>query len=210
MMNPYNEEIHDTFFINMQKMQYQFDFDKCIRKIVQKGLSIYGSEFVLTDSMRKTYLTVLSYAVNDEVRIEQKQLDLKKGLMLMGAPYSGKTAVLHLCKPFFKRKESFKIYNIKKLTCDFAQKGYVALEEVLALKYPICLDGIGEEKEVKHFGNSCDIVLEIIEYIYQHRHTYQRPMLHITTRLKASELEERYGSFFRKMLKDLVNVVVVD
>lgn len=210
MKNHYNQEIHETFSVDKERGIYDFDQKKCMLHISRKGKKIYGYDFNISDKLYKCYAKILYYAVDDKAKLSQVGVDPQKGLLLMGPAFSGKTAILQLCKDFFPRKRNYQIYHVKKLTCDFAQRGYGALTEVMALKYPICLDGIGDEKEVKHFGNSCDIIPEIVEYIYQHRYEFKHPMLHITTRLSASQLEKRYGPQFRVMLKELMNGIVVD
>ena len=209
MKNHFNREIQNTFEVDMTKKSFEFDQRKCLQWIIGQGVDIYGQDFVLTEPLIRTYKVLLCYAVEDLKSMAAYDLQPHKGILLMGPPLSGKTAVMHLTKSFYKKKKNYKIYNIKKLTCDFAQKGHAALDEIMSLKYPICLDGIGEEKQMRHFGNVCDIVPEIVEYYYQNRPHFSFPMLHITTRLSSSQLEKRYGTEFRLMLKELMNVIVI-
>jgi len=186
-----------------------YDMDKCMEYILERGKKMYGEHFVINKSQREVYKKLLFYGLEDLQNL--RELDLNKGLLLMGESGCGKTAMMHLSKTFFIPKKRFEIKSCRALSQEFSHRGFEATTTLFDKNTkPICLDNLGKETTAKHYGYSCDVVYNIIEYQYEQRFNQNIPKLHITTSLSPKEIENRYGISFRKMLQEMFNVVVCE
>lgn len=208
-MNQCKVQLSDTFdIIGTQKL---YNMVKCWKYLLQQGKMIYGSEFILTKQHKAVLYQLLIYAIEDQKGLNKLTLDPQKGILLMGAPNTGKTAMMRLVKPFFARKKQYEIKTCRALSQEFALKGYEMIAPLLATNAKaIVLDNLGKENIAKHYGQSCDVTHNIVEHFYEQRHDLTYPRLHITTTLSPSEIERKYGIGFRKMLNELFNVIVCE
>ena len=72
-----------------------------------------------------------------------------------------------------------------------------------------CFDDLGAEKQIKHFGNDCNVMAEILISRYE-QFTQNNSITHITTNLSASELESYYGNRVRSRLRNMFNIIAFD
>lgn len=207
MMSLFKTNLEDTY--NLVNTTKQYNFNTCLSFILERGKKLYGDEFIINQFHKDALYKVLIYAIEDPATLDRLDMSLDKGLLLMGAPNSGKTAALQLVKPFFSRKKQYDIKTCRSLVHDFMQRGFdatIGFENLNAK--PICLDNLGKEQLAKHYGYSCEVVNNIIESHYEQRFDQSYPRIHITTSLSPTEIEDRYGQHFRRMLQQMFNVVV--
>ena len=62
------------------------------------------------------------------------------------------------------------------------------------------------EKNIKYYGNECNVMAEIILSRYD-LFISKKTLTHITTNLSASEIEKAYGNRIRSRLREMFNVV---
>ena len=70
----------------------------------------------------------------------------------------------------------------------------------------LCLDDLGLEQEVLHFGNRTNVLGEILykrHQLLQEKEIYT----HATTNLNATELSEKYGNRMRSRMREMFNIV---
>ncbi|SNB23898.1 conserved hypothetical protein [Flavobacterium psychrophilum] len=72
-----------------------------------------------------------------------------------------------------------------------------------------CFDDLGTEKQIKHFGNDCNVMAEILISRYE-QFIENNSVTHITTNLSASELENYYGNRVRSRLRNMFNLIAFD
>lgn len=207
-MNQCNLEIKDLYdVVNTVKL---YNMKNCWKYMLQQGKLIYGSHFILTAQHRTTLYKLLIYAIEDPEGMTRLNLDPKKGILLMGEPESGKTAMMRLVKAFFPNKKQYDIKTCRVLSQDFSHKGFEVTSSLLAPNAKgILLDNLGKEQVAKHYGYTCDIVYNIVEHYYEQRHDLSYPKLHITTTLSPSEIEKKYGAGFRRMLIEMFNIITM-
>jgi site-specific recombinase XerD len=89
--------------------------------------------------------------------------------------------------------------------------------------YPVCknekrllpilsnqkLNVLGAEQQIKHFGNDCNVMAEILITRYEH-FIDNKSKTHITTNLSASEIEKLYGNRLRSRMRNMFNVISFD
>jgi hypothetical protein len=208
-MNQCKLQITDTF--DVVGTQRLYNIKKIWQYLLQQGKMIYGSSFVISKTQKTAFYKLVVYAIEDQKEMAKFDLDPKKGILLMGQPNTGKTAMLRLIKPFFARKRQYEIKTCRVLSQEFSHKGFEMTESLLAPNAKgILLDNLGREMIAKHYGYSCDIIYNIVEHFYEQRHDLPFPKLHITTTLSPTEIERKYGVGFRKMLTELFNVIVCE
>lgn len=208
-MNQCKLQVADTFDINGTQKLY--NMTQCWKYLLQQGKIIYGNEFILTQQHKAILYKLLIYAIEDEKIMNRLELDPKKGILLMGEPNSGKTAMMRLVKPFFLHKKIYEIKTCRALSQEFSLKGYEMMTPLLSANAKtLVLDNLGTESTAKHYGQSCDVIHNIVEHFYEQRHDLTYPRLHITTTLSPSDIERKYGVGFRKMLTEMFNVIVVE
>lgn len=207
MKHNFRMQLEDTFDLVEDRRIY--DLDRCIAFIVERGKAMYGKRFLITSQQRKIYHQLLIYAIRAQEEMEQMGLEGQKGLLLMGPPGCGKSAMMQLIKPFFSHKHHYEIKNCNLLTHQFCHKGFEALAPLLEKNVkPLCLDQLGCESVGKYYGMQEDVACCLLEHFYAGRFDQKVPKLHFITALGADEISNRYGESVRRMLKEMCNVVV--
>lgn len=208
-MNSYKLQLTDTF--ELQGTVKMFDFDKCMSFLFQSGKTIYGNHFSINKQQKQVLSKLLIYAIEEPKKMAQYELDLRKGILLMGESGTGKTAMMRLIKPFLMRKKQYDIRTCRELSQEFSIKGFEMTVPILSPNSkPLVLDNMGKEAISKHYGYTCDVIPNIIEHFYEQRHDTTYAKIHITTTLSPKEIEKRYGIEFRKMLQQLFNVIICE
>ena len=59
---------------------------------------------------------------------------------------------------------------------------------------------------IKHFGNDCNVMAEILITRYEH-FIENKTITHITTNLLATEIEKAYGNRVRLRLRQMFNLI---
>ena len=72
-----------------------------------------------------------------------------------------------------------------------------------------CFDDLGVEQPVNHWGNSCNVMAEILLSRYDLWISHKM-ITHITTNLNSQELEEAYGNRLRSRMRAMFNLIAFD
>jgi ATPase subunit of ABC transporter with duplicated ATPase domains len=177
-----------------------------------------GRNFELTEWNTKTIKQLCLYFVDDQ-RFEG---DLKKGIMLMGNPGSGKT---HLMNFFSKNpKASYSLPTCKQLS-QWYMNGWTTNDMSVIEVYSVlknasaghqwdqkvlgyCFGDLGSEEDAKHYGNHRNVIEEIVFARYENNTPFH--YTHFTTNLNAPELQTRYGERFRDRAKEMCNTFTLN
>ena len=211
-MNPYNE-IQNTFEIkNGVKM---YDFDKCLVALQKIGHYHFGNQFKIYDEDIPVIRKLITYAIRDLATTTKLNLNPNKGIILSGPVGCGKTSLMFLLNYFCSQNYSYKIKPCRDIAFEFATKGYDALFPFTKKEYKqiklnsYCFDDLGTEKQIKHFGNECNVMAEIILSRYD-SFIHEKSLTHVTTNLSASELEACYGDRVRSRMRQMFNLIAFD
>ena len=211
-MNHFSE-IQKTFEIKEGIKIY--DFLKCVEVLEELGKYHFGSQFKIYDKDLKKKKKLMIYAIRDEVTAAAMDLNIQKGIILSGPVGCGKTSLMFLMNYFFQQGYDYKIKPCRDIAFDFAAKGYEVLDAFTKLKgtqvrlNAYCFDDLGTEKQIKHFGNECNVMAEIILTRYDN-FIHNKTITHITTNLSASEMEMFYGDRVRSRLRQMFNLIAFD
>ena len=211
MQNPYN--LSNTFdIINNRKI---YDLQKCFTYLEWQGKQLYGQSFKIHQDDRPTIYSLLIYAIRDKENAFKLGLDLDKGILLSGPIGCGKTSIMHLIKPFLYAKYDYKIKTTRSVSFEFAKYGFETLQQYTEKSNQqlrltgYCFDDLGAEQQIKHFGNDCNVMSEILISRYE-QFIENNSVTHITTNLSASELEKAYGNRVRSRLRQMFNLIAFD
>jgi len=150
--------------------------------------------------------------IKDHKVADKLQINLDKGILLSGPIGCGKTSIMHLLKPFSNHCKEYKIKTCREISFEFAKQGYEALSPYTQKSSRqtslsgYCFDDLGAEQQIKHFGNDCNVMAEILITRYEH-FIENKSITHITTNLSASEIENVYGNRLRSRMRNMFNVV---
>lgn len=211
MQNLYN--ISYTFEIISNRKIY--DLNKCFAYLEFQGKQMYGQSFKISHDDKPIIYKLLIYAIRDNENAFKLGLDLNKGILLSGPIGCGKTSIMQLIKPFLYAKYDYKIKTTRMVSFEFAKYGFEALRpyteksnQQLRLS-GYCFDDLGAEQQIKHFGNDCNVMAEILISRYE-QFIENNSVTHITTNLSASELENCYGNRVRSRLRQMFNLIAFD
>jgi DNA replication protein DnaC len=205
--------IYQTFHIQNKTKIY--DPRKCFQYLQQQGKQTYHPNFKIQQEDIPTIYKLLIYAIQDHKSAIKLGIDLNKGILLSGPIGCGKTSLMHLIKPFVHPKNDYKIKTCREVSFEFAKHGYEALN-IYTLKSNnqnklsgYCFDDLGAEQQIKHFGNDCNVMAEILITRYE-QFIENGTVTHITTNLSASEIEKAYGNRVRSRLRQMFNLISFD
>lgn len=211
MENHFN--IKDTYQI---KNNYKvYDLQKCYDYLQFLGKKTFGQSFKIYNEDKPVIFKLLIYAIRDCENALKLGLDINKGILLTGPIGCGKTSIMQLIKPFFSNNYDYKIKTTRDISFEFAKNGFDALkiftqnsnEQNRLTGY--CFDDLGTEKQIKHFGNDCNVMAEILISRYE-QFIENNSITHITTNLSASELENYYGNRVRSRLRNMFNLIAFE
>ncbi len=192
-----------------------YDLKKCFAYLELQGKQTYGQSFKIHHEDKLTIYKLLIYAIRDKENALKLGLDLNKGILLSGPVGCGKTSIMHLVKPFVNAKYDYKIKTTREISFEFAKKGFEAIQQYTQKsiqQYRLlgyCFDDLGAEQQIKHYGNDCNVMAEIIISRYE-QFKQNNSVTHITTNLSASEIEQFYGNRLRSRMRSMFNLIAFD
>jgi ABC-type lipoprotein export system ATPase subunit len=153
--------------------------------------------------------------IQDDKTALNLKIDLSKGILVSGAIGCGKTSLMHLIRPFAYQNSDYKIKTCREVSFEFAKNGFEAincytLKQASQSKLAgYCFDDLGAEQQIKHFGNDCNVMAEILISRYE-QFIENKSVTHITTNLSASEIENNYGNRLRSRMRAMFNLITFD
>ncbi|MBI1837753.1 MAG: ATPase [Flavobacteriia bacterium] len=186
-----------------------FDFKECLSFIYNQGQMKYGKHFQIRKEDQLIIYKLLIYAIRDEENCIKHNIDLNKGILLLGPIGCGKTSLMTLIKPFFYPEYQYRIKAAREIAFEFINDGFGVLNKYGKAQVSYCFDDLGVEKSLKHFGNDCNTMAEILLSNYDYYFQTRKP-IHATTNLNAEELEKLYGNRVRSRLREMFNLIAFD
>jgi DNA replication protein DnaC len=197
MMNlPYQIENNIRYYNFIQSCKYlQFI-----------GKEKYGPKFKISPSDKEVLYKLLIYVIRDEENCIKHGIDLNKGILLNGPVGCGKTSLMTLLKYFTYPKDNYLIKSSRDIAIEFNDEGYPIIQKYGKSSKIWCFDDLGIENNIKHFGNECNTIAEVLLQRYDLL-TSQGIVTHATTNLNAEELERLYGNRIRSRLRGMFNLI---
>ncbi|WP_075589856.1 P-loop NTPase family protein [Labilibacter marinus] len=203
-------------FYTIQNNQIIYNFQKSLEFITRKGEELYGQHFKLLPEDLPIIRKLFAYVIRDEENCKLHDLDMRKGMMLSGPIGAGKTSLMHLMRLIVPEPQGYQIKSCRDVSFEFHKDGYDVIQRYSrrSLKFihgqkkmqTVCFDDLGAEQTLKHFGNKCNVLSEILLSRYDLFIT-DNLITHVTTNLNATEIEEQYGARVRSRLREMMNMI---
>jgi DNA replication protein DnaC len=196
-------------------MNSQYNYPEILAWLEQRGKKDYGEKFHFAEQDISNITKLIAYFLNDEITTEQFGIDLTKGILLSGPVGCGKTTLMTLMKYVTKPNNKFHIKTCRDISFEFIKDGYEIIHRYSRGNYSqseyknYCFDDLGVEKNLKYFGNECNVMAEIILSRYD-LFVSKKIQTHITSNLSASEIEVAYGNRVRSRLRGMLNLIAFD
>ena len=212
-MTNHCKSVHETLLVHKGFKVY--NFQKCLEYLENQGKTTYGSSFQISEMDHPTIYKLLIYMIKDEKAAINQNIDLTKGILLSGSIGCGKTSLMNLVRPFAYHASEYKIKTCREVSFEFAKNGFEAIN-CYTLKQTnqskltgYCFDDLGAEQQIKHFGNDCNVMAEVLISRYE-QFVENKSITHITTNLSASEIENNYGNRLRSRMRQMFNLITFD
>lgn len=183
-----------------------FDYGQCIRYLNHLGKIRYGPKFKLDKRDSRTIFRMLCYIIRDEENCKRMNIDLKKGMLIIGPIGCGKTSLMTLLKEFMFKQDRFPIKSTRDVATAFHKDGFQIIDKYGFQHSVLCLDDLGVEQNLKYYGNECNTIGEILLHRYEMLINFGI-VTHATTNLNAAELENLYGNRVRSRLRAMFNLI---
>ncbi|WP_295119301.1 hypothetical protein [uncultured Chitinophaga sp.] len=159
-------------------------------------------------------LKLLCYFLQDEDVAPSEGIDLAKGLMLRGPVGCGKTSLMNIMRLLCPDEYRPVMAAARDVAMEFSRMGYnVVLKYGREAFSPYtnaprvhCFDDLGLEQVTTFWGNTCNVMAEILLSRYD-LFISHKMVTHVTTNKNSEELEAQYGNRLRSRMREMFNVV---
>ena len=186
------------------------DFDWCVKFFEKRGQEMYGPKFRIIQEDHEIIYKLVVYFLGHEGEAKRLGLDLRKGIMLTGPIGCGKTSLMSLMRLVPAKERNFTMKTARDISFEFIHEGYDVINRYSKLSFTgagpriYCFDDLGAEQNLKYYGNSCNVMGEILLSRYD-LFNAQGMVSHLTTNLGASEIERLYGVRIRSRMRAMFN-----
>lgn len=187
----------------------QYDFNASWSFLERMGKARYGKSFSLYKEDREVIYKLMIYAIRDEGNCAKHDIDINKGILLTGPVGCGKTSLMTLIKLFMPPKQGHIMKPAREVAFEFNTHGHQIIQKHTNPNTIFCYDDLGVEQIMKHYGNDCNVMAEILLSRYD-LFINLKTKTHATTNLNATELEKIYGNRVRSRMRELFNLIAFD
>ena len=198
----------------VKTIRSHFSYQTIWMFIESKGKELYGENFCLHPEDVEIVLKLIVWFIRDKDQEGKIDIDLNKGILLVGPVGCGKTTLMNICRFLIPAENRHSLKACRDVSNDFAKEGYDSLQRYTKGSFSPykgepktwCFDDLGQEHIMQHYGNECSVMTEILLSRYDYYHSFNM-ITHITTNLNSDEIQQRYGIRVRSRLRELCNLV---
>lgn len=191
-------------------------YQKAFDYLQNKGVQLYGPLFQVLNEDHLIIQRLLAWSLKDAPTAQQFGVDLTKGLMVTGPIGCGKSSLMNLMRFYIKDEAPHILKPCRDIAFEFEKAGFEVIRRYASLSYhhtthrpylkTFCFDDLGTEHSLRHFGQECNIMAEIILSRYDH-FIHNNMLTHFTTNFSADEIEKFYGPRVRSRLREMCNLI---
>lgn len=186
--------------------QRVFNFRKTLNYIQYLGQKQYGPNFKIYSEDILVLRKLILYTIHEVDQCKNHNIDLNKGILLIGPVGSGKTSLMNILRIFLFRDEYYQIKSARDIAFEYQKDGVEIIQKYGKKHNALCIDDLGVENNSKFYGNECNTIAEILLQRYELLTNFNIKT-HTTTNLNADELEELYGNRVRSRLRSMFNLI---
>lgn len=206
MPRNYNPALEKPYFIDEEGAR-NYNLYHAVEYLQYKGRRKFGKHFRIHSEDLPIISKLLVYFTRSGNLLEEKGLDLNKGILLAGPIGCGKTSLMTLMTSEFSFEiNQFLLRSTRAIAAEFHEDGYQVIQKYSWDRKVYCFDDLGVEQNMKYFGNECNTIAEILLNRYDLM-IKQGILTHATTNLNASDLESIYGNRLRSRMREMFNLI---
>ena len=184
----------------------QYDFHKTLEYLSEYATKQLDPTFKFYPEDIEVCKRLFLYAIDDVQLCQEYGIDLNKGILLLGPIGCGKTTLMKVFNHLTLEYKKYTLCPAREITTEFIQNGFQVIPKYGKNFKAYCFDDLGVEQSMKHYGNECNVMGEILLSRYDLMKTAKR-FTHATTNLNANELEKIYGNRVRSRLREMFNLI---
>jgi energy-coupling factor transporter ATP-binding protein EcfA2 len=191
-------------------------FTDCLDFISKKGKELFGQHFKIEIDDYEVIYKLVIYFLKRQDLADKYFINLNKGILLTGPIGCGKTTLMTIMNYFPQAENRYFMKTCRDISFEFHKEGYEVVQEYSKkanhqrqgeyIPKAFCFDDLGVENNLKHFGNECNIMGEILLSRYE-MYVTRKAITHITTNLSSSEIELVYGNRVRSRMREMLNLM---
>ncbi len=192
-----------------------YNYEEIWQWLERKGKAMFGARFALYAEDQQIIYALMAYFLKDDFAAQSIGVQLDKGILLSGPVGCGKTSLMHLMRLLVEEKHRHVVKPCRNIGFEFIKDGYEVIQRHSIRSFTgqvprtYCFDDLGTEQNLKHYGNACNVMTEILLSRYD-LYVSHGMMTHLTTNLSASEIQQGYGSRIRSRLREMFNLMAFD
>lgn len=198
----------------VKTIRSHFNYQSIWQFLLDKGIELYGKKFKLYSEDTEIILKLISWFIKDEQQALKSEIDLEKGILLVGPVGCGKTSLMNICRFLLPADKRHHIKSCRDVSFEFMKDGHDIFHKYTRGSFyqqqfepkTYCFDDLGLESTMNFYGNQCSVMAEILLSRYDLFHSFNM-LTHITTNLNSAEIEERYGIRVRSRMRELFNLI---
>lgn len=191
-------------------------YKKCFEILQHNGTLFYGSVFKLEPKDYNIIEKLISWSIHDNSTADKLEINLNKGILLSGPVGCGKSSLMNLMRYLVLHRSPHIIKSCRDIAFEFEKNGFETVKKHASISHhptthipylkTYCFDDLGTEHALRHYGQECNIMAEIILSRYD-LYIRNKMLTHFTTNFSADEIEKLYGARVRSRLREMCNLI---
>ena len=194
--------------------QCDFNYSHAWCFMQDKGVELYGKNFQLHEEDAEIIIKLIAWFISDKASAEKLNLDLNRGVLLLGPVGCGKTSIMNICRLLRPAGMRHTMKSCRDVSFEFAKDGHEIFHKYTRGSFheakfepkTYCFDDLGLESNMNFYGNQCSVMAEILLSRYDLFHAHGM-ITHVTTNFNSSEIEVRYGMRVRSRCREMFNLI---
>jgi len=194
-------------------MTSPYNYDIILSNLEKKAQIAFNKDFKINDNDYAIWVNVLCYFLRDEVTAKKLDLNIQKGILINGPVGCGKTTIFRFLHSLRIPEISYKIISARELSFEYYSDGFQVIRKYSSQHFnanskacTLVIDDIGSEQEIKLYGNTCNVIKEIILSRYDFFISHKMKT-HFTTNYNGDELLDFYGERAKSRLREMCNLL---